>query len=62
MRIIVLGNGLRAGVPDVQDDVDIVDAYALADTPGILINGRFDLQAPLGNAWALHEAWPRSGS
>ena len=53
---------LRAGVPDVQDDVDIVDAYALADTPGILINGRFDLQAPLGNAWALHEAWPRSGS
>jgi len=51
---------LRAGVPDVQDDVDIVDAYALADTPGILINGRFDLQAPLGNAWALHEAWPRS--
>jgi proline iminopeptidase len=123
---------LRAGVPDVQDDVDVVDAYArllfdpdpevraraahdwcmwesatpdwppttelasryrdpdfalafarlvthyvrndffledgvllrnaglLADIPGILINGRFDLQAPLGNAWALHDAWPRS--
>ena len=31
----------------------------LADIPGILINGRFDLQAPLGNAWALHEVWPR---
>jgi proline iminopeptidase len=32
----------------------------LADIPAILINGRFDLQAPLGNAWGLHEAWPRT--
>jgi proline iminopeptidase len=123
---------LRAGVPDVQDDADIVDAYArrlfdpdpevraraahewcmwesatpdwppttglasryrdpdfalafarlvthyvgndlfledgvllrnvgmLAGIPGILINGRFDLQAPLGNAWVFHRVWPGS--
>jgi proline iminopeptidase len=25
---------------------------------GTLVNGRFDLQAPLGNAWTLNEAWP----
>ena len=24
------------------------------------MNGRFDLQAPLGNAWELHRAWPGS--
>jgi proline iminopeptidase len=24
----------------------------------VLINGRFDLQAPLANAWTLHRAWP----
>ena len=44
----------------LEDGVLLRNAGALADTPGILINGRFDLQAPLGNAWALHEVWPRS--
>ena len=24
------------------------------------MNGRFDFQAPIGNAWALHRAWPRA--
>jgi len=24
------------------------------------VNGRFDLQAPLGNAWELHRVWPGS--
>ena len=33
---------------------------ALADIPGVLINGRFDFQAPIGNAWALKRAWPRA--
>jgi proline iminopeptidase len=26
----------------------------------VLVNGRFDFQAPIGNAWALHRAWPRA--
>jgi len=26
----------------------------------VLINGRFDFQSPLANAWALHRAWPGS--
>jgi proline iminopeptidase len=30
----------------------------LADIPAILINGRFDFQAPIANAWTLHRAWP----
>ncbi len=34
------------------------NAGSLRDIPGILVNGRFDFQAPLGNAWALKSAWP----
>ena len=33
---------------------------ALADIPGILINGRFDFQAPIGNAWELQRVWSRA--
>jgi proline iminopeptidase len=36
------------------------DAASLADIPGIMINGRFDFQAPIGNAWELKRAWPRA--
>ena len=36
------------------------DAHVLADIPGILVNGRFDLQAPIANAWELNHAWPRA--
>jgi proline iminopeptidase len=34
------------------------DAARIADIPGVLVQGRFDFQAPLANAWALHECWP----
>jgi len=33
---------------------------AIADIPAVLINGRFDFQAPLATAWELHRALPRS--
>ena len=36
------------------------DADKLADIPGVLINGRFDFQAPLTTPWELHHRWPRS--
>ena len=26
----------------------------------LLVNGRFDFQAPIGNAWALKRVWPRA--
>lgn len=35
-------------------------APALADIAGVLVQGRFDFQSPLQNAWELHRAWPRS--
>lgn len=32
----------------------------LVDIPGIIVNGRFDFQAPIGNAWELHRVWPQA--
>ena len=36
------------------------DLDKLADIPAVLINGRFDFQAPTAAAWELHRRWPRS--
>jgi proline iminopeptidase len=44
----------------LREGVLLEDAGVLADTPGILINGRFDLQAPIANAWELTRVWPRA--
>jgi len=42
----------------LEDGALLREAGRLAGIPGVLINGRFDLQSPLGNAWALREGWP----
>jgi proline iminopeptidase len=44
----------------LENGILIRNAGALAGIPAILINGRFDFQAPVGNAWVLHRAWPRA--
>ncbi|MGA6974095.1 MAG: prolyl aminopeptidase [Candidatus Binatus sp.] len=44
----------------LEDGVMLRDAAALADIPGIMVNGRFDLQAPIGWAYDLKRAWPRA--
>jgi proline iminopeptidase len=44
----------------LQDGMLLRNAGVLADIPGTLVNGRFDLQAPIANAWALHQVWPRA--
>ena len=36
------------------------NATRLAAIPGVLVNGRFDFQAPIANSWLLHSVWPRS--
>ncbi len=36
------------------------DATRLADIPGILVQGRYDLICPVQSAWDLHRAWPRA--
>ncbi len=42
----------------LEDGRLLRDADSLDAIPGVLVNGRFDLQAPIGNAWALKQAWP----
>jgi proline iminopeptidase len=44
----------------LEDGSLLRGAKALADIPGILVNGRFDFQAPIANAWELHRVWPRA--
>jgi proline iminopeptidase len=44
----------------IEDGSLLRGAGALAGVPGILIQGRFDFQSPLGSAWALQRAWPGS--
>ncbi|MCB1874973.1 MAG: prolyl aminopeptidase [Chromatiales bacterium] len=34
------------------------NARAIADIPGYIVHGRYDLVCPLENAWALHQVWP----
>ena len=35
-------------------------AGRLADIPGWIVQGRFDVVTPMTAAWALHKAWPRA--
>src|SRR5207249_7923429 len=44
----------------LEDGSLLRGAAALNDIPGILVNGRFDFQSPIGNAWELKRAWPRA--
>lgn len=44
----------------LDDGILVRGAGALADIPGILVNGRFDFQAPIANAWKLKRVWPRA--
>lgn len=42
------------------EDGSLLRPDLLADIPGVLVNGRFDFGAPIGNAWELKRAWPRA--
>jgi proline iminopeptidase len=44
----------------LEDEVLLRGAGALAGIPGILVNGRFDFQAPIANVWELKRVWPRA--
>ncbi len=42
----------------LEDGTLLREAHLLANIPGVLVQGLLDLQAPIGNAWALARAWP----
>jgi proline iminopeptidase len=42
----------------LEEGTILRNARALAGIPGVMVHGRFDLQAPLETAWELSRAWP----
>ncbi|WP_454849532.1 prolyl aminopeptidase [Rhizobium binxianense] len=44
----------------LEDGALLKNAGRLAGIPGILLHGRFDIEAPLTTAWELARAWPES--
>ena len=36
------------------------EAHRLADIPGVIVHGRYDMPCPARYAYALHQAWPDS--
>jgi proline iminopeptidase len=41
-------------------DQIIRNANRLENIPGVIVHGRYDVVCPIDQAWALHEAWPKS--
>lgn len=42
-----------------QDQI-LRNADRLADIPGVIVHGRYDMVCPVDQAWALHQAWPQA--
>lgn len=43
-----------------EDGWILKNAHILADIPGVIVHGRYDVVTPLASAWALNKAWPKS--
>lgn len=44
----------------LEPDQLLRDAYRIADIPGVIVQGRYDLICPMRSAWDLHRAWPQA--
>lgn len=44
----------------IEEDQIIKEAAKIADIPGLIVHGRYDMICPLDNAYTLHKAWPSS--
>jgi proline iminopeptidase len=44
----------------MQPDQLLTDAVRIAEIPGVIVHGRYDVVCPLEQAWLLHQSWPRS--
>jgi proline iminopeptidase len=38
----------------------LLEASRLAEIPGVIVHGRYDVICPLSQAWDLHRAWPQA--
>ena len=44
----------------ISENQILSNMQLLADIPGRIVNGRYDMVCPLSNALALHQLWPNS--
>lgn len=44
----------------LKPDQLLLEAHRLAEIPGFIVHGRYDLICPVEQAFALHEAWPQA--
>lgn len=44
----------------LQENQLLRDAPKLAEIPGVIVQGRYDVVCPMESAWALHQAWPQA--
>ncbi len=49
---------VNGGFFEVEDQL-LRDAQRIANIPGVIVHGRYDVVCPLQNAWDLHKAWPK---
>ncbi|MDR2872345.1 MAG: prolyl aminopeptidase [Xanthomonadaceae bacterium] len=49
----------HGGFFEVEDQL-LRDAHWVADIPGVIVHGRYDVICPVQNAWDLYRVWPRA--
>lgn len=50
---------VNGGFFEVEDQL-LRGAYRLADIPGVIVHGRYDVVCPIQNAFDLHRVWPQA--
>jgi proline iminopeptidase len=50
---------VNGGFFEVEDQL-LRDAHRIANIPGVIVHGRYDVVCPIQNAWDLHKAWPKA--
>jgi proline iminopeptidase len=44
----------------LEPDQLLRDSHRIAEIPGVIVQGRYDLICPLRSAWDLHQVWPKA--
>ncbi len=50
---------VNGGFFEVEDQL-LRDAHRIADIPGVIVHGRYDVVCPIQSAFDLHAAWPKA--
>lgn len=50
---------VNGGFFEAEDQL-LRDAHRIADIPGVIVQGRYDVVCPAQSAWELHQAWPKA--